>query len=231
MADIAASRSPGLPKGKVSSTNTGSRKAPKKNAPTVDETIPPKEVDNQTQTNGAEEYDQTETANGVGQDVEEREESEGYEGSEAIPIGRVDGFGKVVDEEGRFVGKVDGDIPEGSIVDTEGDILDSEGNIIGKSEPLEEEAGEEEMEGTANDAAEGLEKPELAGPFTVQDNGEVTNAAGIPIAKLTEGEPEDLVGQPIEEIDEEGNLKNESGSTIGKAELNPEVFEKGEHVR
>ena len=226
MADTAASKSPGLAKNKPRSKEAGSRKPPKK-APGVDKSTLAKGDDSQAQING-EEYGQTETTEEVGQKVEEPEESEGYEGSEAVPIGKVDVFGNVVDEGGNILGQVDGDVPEGSIVDTEGDVLDSEGNVIGRSELTEE--GAEEIEGTAHEAAEGIEKPEVVGPFTVQDDGQVANAAGIPIAKLAEGEPEDLVGQSIEEIDEEGNLKDETGSIIGKAEFNPEVLEEGEHV-
>jgi hypothetical protein len=234
MADIATSRSPALAKDKLGATERGSRKNLKKNGPKVDD------AQSQAHTNEEEEDRPTETAEGVGQDVEKGEEGEegeevdegdegdeGYEGSEAIPVGSVDADGKVVDEEGNVLGKVERDVPEGSLVDTEGDVLDAEGNVIGKAD-LEDAA--KDLEGTADEAAEGAEKPKLVGPFGVQDNGEVTNAAGVPIGKLTEGSPKDLVGQSIEEIDKEGNLKAETGSTVGKAELNPEVFEEGDHA-
>lgn len=45
------------------------------------------------------------------------------------------------------------------------------------SQPLEEGA----------EAAEGVEKPELKGPFGVQDNGEITDATGQVIGKLALG--------------------------------------------
>jgi hypothetical protein len=68
-------------------------------------------------------------------------------------------------------------------------------------------------------------KPEMEGPFGVQDNGEITNATGVPIGKLVDGEPQDLVGTSIKEIDAEGNLKKASGSIIGKAEIKPDVLD------
>jgi len=72
------------------------------------------------------------------------------------------------------------------------------------------------------------EKAELAAPFGVQDNGEITNATGAVVGKLTEGTPQELVGTSIKEIDADGNLKAESGSTIGKADLQQEVLDKAE---
>jgi hypothetical protein len=174
---------------------------------------------------------------GLDSPVEEAEgTAEGEEGaedaSEVVPVGSVNAEGQVVDEAGNVLGKVEGDVPEGSLVDTEGDVLDAEGNVIGKADI--EKAAEDAKSGAegaigdakdgAEDAAEGAQKPELAGPFGVQDNGEVTNAAGVPIGKLAEGDPQDLVGRSIKEIDEEGHLKAESGSTIGKVELDPEVL-------
>ena len=201
--------------------------------------------------NGTEEDGQTETGERVTAPIEEGEEEgeEGEEGEEVVPVGSVDSQGQVIDKSGNVVGKVEGDVPEGSLVDTEGDVLDAEGNVIGKAdvegaakeaegaageakEGAEGAAGEakEGVEGAAGETKEGVEKPELAAPFGVQDNGEVTNAAGVPIGKLAEGDPQDLVGRSIKEIDDEGHLKAESGSTIGKVELNPEVHDKGEEA-
>lgn len=191
-------------------------------------------------TNGTEEDGQTETAEGVTAPIEGGEGVE-EEGSEVVPVGRVDEQGQVVDQSGNVVGKVEGDVPEGSLVDTEGDVLDDEGNVIGKADVEDapkgvEGAAEEAKEGVegaageAGEAKDGIEKPELAGPFKVQNGGEVTNAAGVPIGTLAEGDPQDLVGRSIKEIDDEGHLKAESGSTIGKVELNPEVLDRGQEA-
>lgn len=123
------------------------------------------------------------------------------------------------------------------MVDQEGDVLDDEGNVIGHADsvaetlkdaepkPISEGAeGAEGAEGSQKPLEEGseaVEKPEIKGPFGVQDQGEITNAAGVVIGKLAEGTPQDLVGTSIQDIDAEGNLVNKSGSIVGKAELNP----------
>lgn len=181
---------------------------------------------------GTEDDNQTETGEGATAPNEESQKGEeGEEGdqdsNEAVPVGRVDEQGQVVDDSGNVLGKVEGDVPEGSLVDTEGDVLDAEGNVIGKADVGD---AAKAAEGAVAEGKEGGEKPELSGPFGVQDNGEVTNAAGVPIGKLAEGDPQDLVGQSIKEIGDEGQLKAESGSTIGKVELNPEVLDKGEEA-
>lgn len=152
-------------------------------------------------------------------DAESREGTESVGGeSQAIQAGSVDHDGNVVSNDGRIIGRVNGENAsqlEGSVVDGQGDVLDEEGNVIASAEPLESNGGE---------------KPELSGPFGVQDNAEITNATGVVVGKLVEGEPQDLVGTSIKEIDEDGNLKAESGSTVGKAELNPDVLGQGEEA-
>jgi hypothetical protein len=83
--------------------------------------------------------------------------------------------------------------------------LDAEGNVIGKADLIAEAVG-----GLTSEAGEA---PGLAAPFGVQDNGEITNATGTVVGKLAEGEPRDLVGTSIKEIDSEGNLKAEGGKS------------------
>jgi len=87
------------------------------------------------------------------------------------------------------------------------DVLDAEGNVIGKADLIAEAIGG--LESKKPD----VEAPELEAPFGVQDNGEITNATGTVIGKLAEGEPRELVGTSIKEIDAEGNLKGESGKS------------------
>ncbi|RDL42399.1 uncharacterized protein BP5553_02378 [Venustampulla echinocandica] len=160
-----------------------------------------------------------------GSEEEKQERNEGSEeGTEAIVAGSVNQDGDVVDDEGNVIGHVKGQNAsqlEGSMVDQEGDIVDSEGNVVGRVGDLEEVGSKARSE-----PVEGIEKPGLAGPFGVQDNGDITNATGNVIGKLAEGEPQDLVGASIKEIDDEGNLKAKSGSVIGKAELSPQLLEK-----
>jgi hypothetical protein len=90
--------------------------------------------------------------------------------------------------------------------------LDAEGNVIGKADLIAEAVG-----GLQSQAGEA---PGLAAPFGVQDNGEITNATGTVVGKLAEGEPRDLVGTSIKEIDSEGNLKAESGKCHPRPSIN-----------
>lgn len=80
--------------------------------------------------------------------------------------------------------------------------------------------------GELKDVAGDVEKPKMVEPFGVQDNGEIANVTSVPVGKLLERQPQDLVGTAIKDIDEQGNLVAESGSTVGKAELKPKVLEK-----
>jgi hypothetical protein len=59
----------------------------------------------------------------------------------------------------------------------------------------------------------------LKGPFEIQESGEVANAAGSPIAHLTNGEAKDLAGTSVKDIDEQGQLQTEDGDVVGKADL------------
>jgi len=74
--------------------------------------------------------------------------------------------------------------------------------------------------------AEDVQKPDLAGPFGVQDNGDITDATGNVVGKLAEGTPQDLVGTSIKDIDGEGNLVGENGSILGKVDLKSELLDK-----
>lgn len=162
---------------------------------------------------------------------------------EAIQAGSVDQDGNVVDTNGNVIGKVNGENASqfnGSVVDQQGDIIDEEGNVIGqanlseavsnaksevdsKADPVPSEVGSKgdavpsQVGSKVDEAA--ANKPELTGPFGVQDNGAVTNATGVPVGKLVDGEPQDLVGTSIKDIDSQGNLVKESGSIVGKVEL------------
>jgi len=249
MADVASQRAPSVPskKSNLGSEVESSPKAAKKNASASAPSQLGEESHTPETANGTEKATHNGTQNGTQNGDEEQTEDgtetqapQEEEGVEAIPAGSVDQNGNVVDNDGKVIGHVNGDKGSqlaGSMVDQEGDILDEEGNIIGHADSVEESLKdvdpkpiEESAEGSQKpleEGAEGAEKTDVKGPFGVQDHGEITNASGLVIGKLQEGEPQDLVGQSIAEIDEEGNLKNKDGSIVGKAELNP-TLEKGE---
>jgi hypothetical protein len=215
MADIAQRPMQNLPKFPKQSSQAGSPQAAKKKASEAAGPTSSHIDDIRSQTNDA-------TDNGT-QNIDEFENIDDEEGTEAA--GSVDEEGRVVDETGKVIGHVTGEKAKqlkGSMVDKEGDVLDAEGNVIGKADFIAEATG------ALDSAKSDIEAPELAAPFGVQDNGEITNATGNVIGKLAEGEPRELVGTSIKEIDADGNLKAESGSTIGKADISPELLEKAE---
>ena len=94
--------------------------------------------------------------------------------------------------------------------------MDAEGNVIGTADLVQS---------VAQSAAGEKPSLEAQAPFGVQDNGDITNATGSVVGKLAEGKPQDLVGTAITAIDASGNLKAESGSTIGKADLQEGVLD------
>ena len=117
--------------------------------------------------------------------------------------------GKVEDEDGNVVGQiVEGDPKKliGRAVDEDGDIVDKYGNVKGHAEPYEEP---EEVK---------LDLSVLKG-LTVNKQGNVIGPEGIPIGRLVEGNPKELAGK---KLDEEGQIWNDSGKVIGRAELIPE---------
>jgi hypothetical protein len=129
MADGATSRPSSMPKGKTGVADTGSPRNLKQKEPDTEETVMSSAVDdaeNHAEADG--EAVQMEIAEGISDE------------EEAVLLGSVDGEGNVVDKEGSILGKVDGEVPEGSMVDSEGDVLDAEGNVIGSARGAVEDA-------------------------------------------------------------------------------------------
>ncbi|EPE30792.1 hypothetical protein GLAREA_03759 [Glarea lozoyensis ATCC 20868] len=132
--------------------------------------------------------------------------------------------GDITDATGVVIGKLADGTPQDLVgtsikdIDGEGNLLAENGSILGKAD-LKSELLDKKDEAEAA-------KPELVGPFDVEESGEIKNAEGQVVANLPEGQ--DLEGKSIKDIDSEGNLKDEKGSIIAKAELLPELLEKSE---
>ncbi|KAF2118332.1 hypothetical protein BDV96DRAFT_488122 [Lophiotrema nucula] len=145
--------------------------------------------------------------------VEEPEEEAPFAGLEGLLVTK-DGY--VEDENGNRVGKVvEGDAKKlvGRSVDEDGDILDKKGSVVGHCERWEEEEPEEEPEAEP----EYIDLSSLEG-LTVNKQGNVIGNEGVPVARLVEGNPKELVGK---KIDGEGQIWNDSGKVIGRVELIP----------
>ena len=112
--------------------------------------------------------------------------------------------------EGSVIGRViEGDAKKlkGKNVDEEGDILDRAGNLIGKAERWEEEEPEpEEIDYS------------VLKDCKVNKAGNVVNSFGNVVGRVSEGKLKDLVGRMP---DENGEIWNDSGKVIGKAEPVP----------
>jgi methyl-accepting chemotaxis protein len=143
------------------------------------------------------------------------------------------------------------DLPEGveGVKDTADDAVEGAKDT---AEGVPEEAGEavegvpeeagEAVEGVKDDAGElaeqepiPIEIPEFApsvaakvvamfeGPFTVADDGQVTDQNGKILGRLAEGQDlQDLIGKEIKGIDENGNLLGDNDTVLGKVDLVPE---------
>ncbi|OCL03561.1 hypothetical protein AOQ84DRAFT_227241 [Glonium stellatum] len=114
--------------------------------------------------------------------------------------------GNVVDSSGTILGRVaEGDLATmiGKKVDGKGQIWDNAGNVIGRAELVQ-------------GAASGPE-----GPFagfennSVAKDGTVQTQDGTIIGRVIEGDVKRLVGH---KVDEDGDINDKNGNTIGKAE-------------
>ncbi|KAJ6114892.1 hypothetical protein N7486_000670 [Penicillium sp. IBT 16267x] len=120
--------------------------------------------------------------------------------------------GWVHDANGNTVGQiVEGEIRKllGRAVDDDGDILDKHGNLLGRAEPWEEPEPEPEKQ---------VDLTELEG-LTPNKIGNVMGPDGLPIARVSEGDPKQLAGK---KIDAEGQIWGDRGEVIGRVSLIPE---------
>ncbi|KAH7198259.1 uncharacterized protein B0J16DRAFT_257395 [Fusarium flagelliforme] len=119
---------------------------------------------------------------------------------------KVNKVGKLVDANGTVLGKVvEGDLKEllGKRADENGDIWNDSGEVIGKGEPVSVSEREEKS----------------AAPFehfpgaTVESDGRVMYQ-GEQVGEVIEGNPKELKGS---EVDEDGDILDRRGNTVGKA--------------
>lgn len=132
---------------------------------------------------------------------------------EDFPDATVDKFGKVIFE-GRQVGVVVGDDFQkliGKKVDADGDILDKHGNAIGHAERAEAEEPEEPEEEAIDYSSLRDKKVNKAGNV-VDDKGQVWG-------RVVQGILKNLIGK---KVGDNGEIFNDAGKVIGKAEPIPE---------
>jgi Protein of unknown function (DUF3659) len=155
--------------------------------------------------------------------------------------------GQILDRDGEPLGQLDEGDPEdliGQTIGDDGEILDEDGDVIGrcsilpekvkelaekaKQEAEEAEAKEaaDQVEGVADEAGEAAEQAKMEVPdigilegLKVGEGGEILDSEGKAVGKITEGDPEDFIGQ---EINAEGEVLDEDGDVIGRAEALPQ---------
>ncbi|MCJ1413490.1 hypothetical protein MMC19_007596 [Ptychographa xylographoides] len=126
--------------------------------------------------------------------------------------------GQIMGEDGEPIGQIDEGDPEdliGKTIGDDGEILDEDGDVIGRASVLPGKAQD-----VADDVEAELPLPDLAvlEGLEVGDDGDIKDADGDVLGKITEGNPEDLVGQTL---NEKGEILDEDGDVIGRAEVVP----------
>ncbi|KAJ9197395.1 hypothetical protein DTO164E3_5828 [Paecilomyces variotii] len=136
--------------------------------------------------------------------------------------------GKVLDQAGNPLGRVVEGEPEdlvGQVIGDNGEILDEDGDLVGRVEVLPEAAQRvsdkaNEVPEQAKDTTEKAKNslPSLADleGLPVSPGGVIKDSKGNVLAKLVEGDPEDLEGYTL---NGEGDIVDEDGDPIGRAEL------------
>lgn len=134
--------------------------------------------------------------------------------------------GKILGQDGNPLGEVVEGEPEdlvGQTVGDDGEIVDEEGDLVGRVDVLEGAVDQ-----TKNLPAEAESKldavkdvvtdlSQLEG-LPVSDGGVIKNSAGQVVGKITEGDPEDLIGFTL---NDDGEIVDDEGDAIGRVELIP----------
>ncbi|KAJ5183703.1 hypothetical protein N7492_001319 [Penicillium capsulatum] len=134
--------------------------------------------------------------------------------------------GKIFGQNETPIGEVVEGDPEdlvGQTVGDDGEIVDEDGDLIGRADVLNDAV--DQAQNIPDDAQSKLDETknlvtdlaELQG-LPVSEGGVIKNAAGQVVGKIVEGEPEDLIGYTL---NDEGEIVDEDGDAIGRAELIP----------
>lgn len=150
---------------------------------------------------------------------------------------KVNKKGQVLNEDGEPIGElVEGEASQcaGKKINEKGEVLDKDGNVIGKVQVIQGEAADDAMKELHPELLEQAKEAavEAVGPdmsvlegLKVNKKGEVVNEDGDVIARLSEGELDDVRGK---KINEKGEILDSEGNVIGKVELIPQEGEEQE---
>lgn len=149
---------------------------------------------------------------------------------------KVEENGEILDADGEPLGHLTAGDPAdlvGMEIGENGEILDEDGDVVGRTEILKERALEfaKKAQEEAEAAAPETELPHIAvlEGLEPDEDGQIKDVSGKVLGKITEGDPADLVGIPI---NAEGEILDEDGDVIGRAEVLPqEVKDKVDGVK
>ena len=143
-----------------------------------------------------------------GEQAEAPEDGEQPVDYSALEGATVNKAGNLVDKTGCVVGRLaDGDAKklQGKKCDGNGDIWNDAGKIVGKGEPIPQ---------TERDTAKDFAPFENFPDAVVEADGRVT-CDGQQVGTVVEGDPKRLKGS---KVDEDGDILDRNGNTVGKAE-------------
>ncbi|PHH60116.1 hypothetical protein CDD81_2118 [Ophiocordyceps australis] len=135
---------------------------------------------------------------------------------------KVNKAGNLVDDDGDVIGHlVEGDAKQllGKRADKDGNIKDESGKIVGRAEPTPE---------TKDDETEQQQQPldfSILKNTKVNKAGNLVNEQGDVIGRLVQGDAKQLLGK---RADKDGNIWDESGKIVARAEPVPEAERQGE---
>jgi hypothetical protein len=139
---------------------------------------------------------------------------------------KVEENGEILDADGEPLGHLTAGDPadlEGMEIGEDGEILDEDGDVVGRAEVLKERALEfaKKAQEEADAAAPETELPHIAvlEGLEPDEDGQIKDASGKVLGRITEGDPADLVGMPL---NAEGEILDEDGDVIGRAEALPQ---------
>lgn len=146
------------------------------------------------------------TGNVKGKAVRWEEEEQPEEDLTALAGTKINKSGNAVDGNGRIVGRVVEGDPKtmiGKKVNGQGQIWDNAGNVVGRCVPV---FGEDT---SAEGPFAGFEH------LQIQKDRTIATQAGDIVGVVTEGDIKKLMGHTV---DEDGDINDKNGNTIGKAE-------------
>ncbi|KAL5377324.1 hypothetical protein PMIN02_011541 [Paraphaeosphaeria minitans] len=170
--------------------------------------------------------DAKDTARGTADDAKDTAEDTADQATPDLSVLKgleVDEEGLIHDKDGKPIGRLaEGDAEDlaGYAIGDDGEILDDDGDLVGRCELLPEAAQDQLKQG--QDEVDSKKMPPLSvlKGLTADKSGQILNDDGDFVGHVVEGDPSEIQGR---EFDENGEIKDEDGNVIARAELHPDA--------